>query len=72
MNRKRTIRLIIGILWKLVAVALLIVVATYVCSRVNAAFTNAAGLVVGLIGAIPAVISFLKGDLKKFKNKDED
>ena len=72
LSRKRTIRLIIGILWKLVAVGLLIVVAIYVCSKVNSAFTNAVGLAVGLIGAIPAVYSFIKSDLKKYKSKDEN
>ena len=56
------------IIWKLVVVALLVIIAAWICSKVNAAYTNAVGIVVGLIGAIPVVVSFLKSDLKKYKS----
>lgn len=71
-NRKRMVHLIGGFFWKLFAVTLLIIGAVYICSKVNAAFTNAVGLVVGLIGAIPAIVSFIKSDFKKFKETGKE
>lgn len=67
-NRKKIVHLAFGIIWKLVVVALLVIIAAWICSKVNAAYTNAVGIVVGLIGAIPVVVSFLKSDLKKYKS----
>ena len=67
-NRKKIVNLAFGIIWKLVVVALLVIIAAWICSKVNAAYTNAVGIVVGLIGAIPVVVSFLKSDLKKYKS----
>lgn len=67
-NRKKIAHLAFGIIWKLVVVALLVIIAAWICSKVNAAYTNAVGIVVGLIGAIPVVVSFLKSDLKKYKS----
>ena len=67
-NRKKIVHLAFGIIWKLVVVALLVIIAAWICSIVNAAYTNAVGIVVGLIGAIPVVVSFLKSDLKKYKS----
>ena len=67
-NRKKIVHLVFGIIWKLVVVALLVIIAAWICSKVNAAYTNAVGIVVGLIGAIPVVVSFLKSDLKKYKS----
>ena len=71
-KRKKAMYLIIGIIWKLVALALLIVIVACICSNINAALTTAISIVVGLIGAIPVVISFLKSDLKKYKNEAEE
>ena len=67
-NRKKIVHLAFGIIWKLVVVALLVIIAAWICSKVNAAYTNAVGIVVGLIGAIPVVVSLLKSDLKKYKS----
>ena len=67
-NRKKIVHLAFGIIWKLVVVALLVIIAAWICSKVNASYTNAVGIVVGLIGAIPVVVSFLKSDLKKYKS----
>lgn len=67
-NRKKIVHQAFGIIWKLVVVALLVIIAAWICSKVNAAYTNAVGIVVGLIGAIPVVVSFLKSDLKKYKS----
>ncbi len=71
-NRKKIVRLSLGIIWKLVAVVLLVVVAVWICTKVNAAYSNAVSIVVGLIGAIPAVVSFIKSDLKKYKSNGEE
>ena len=70
-NRKRLRHLIGGILWKLFAFVLLIAVAAYICSKVNAALTNAVSIIVGLVGAIPVVVSFIRSDLKKYKETDD-
>ena len=67
-NRKKIVHQAFGIIWKLVVVALLVIIAAWICSKVNAAYTNAVGIVVGLIGAIPVVVSLLKSDLKKYKS----
>ena len=67
-NRKKIVHLAFGIIWKLVVVALLVIIAAWICSKVNAAYTNAVGIVVGLIGARPVVVSFLNSDLKKYKS----
>lgn len=67
-NRKKIVHQAFGIMWKLVVVALLVIIAAWICSKVNAAYTNAVGIVVGLIGAIPVVVSLLKSDLKKYKS----
>ena len=67
-NRKKIVHQAFGIIWKLAAVALLVIIAAWICSKVNAAYTNAVGIVVGLIGAIPVVVSLLKSDLKKYKS----
>lgn len=67
-NRKKIVHLAFGIIGKLVVVALLVIIAAWICSKVNAAYTNAVGIVVGLIGAIPVVVSLLKSDLKKYKS----
>lgn len=71
-NRKKTVHLAFSVIWKLVVVALLVIIAAWICTKVNAAYTNAVGIVVGLIGAIPVVVSFLKSDLKKFKSNGEE
>lgn len=71
-NRKKIVHLAFGIIWKLVVVALLVIIAAWICSKVNAAYTNAVGIVVGLIGAIPVVVSFLKSDLKKYKSNSAE
>lgn len=71
-NRKRTRQLIIGIVWKLAIVATVIGIAGFICSKVNSAWTNAVSIVVGLIGAVPAVISFIKRDLQKYKSNEEN
>ena len=67
-NRKKIVHQAFGIMWKLAVVALLVIIAAWICSKVNAAYTNAVGIVVGLIGAIPVVVSLLKSDLKKYKS----
>lgn len=67
-NRKKIVHLAFGIIRKLVVIALLVIIAAWICSKVNAAYTNAVGIVVGLIGAIPVVVSLLKSDLKKYKS----
>lgn len=67
-NRKKIVHQAFGVIWKLAAVALLVIIAAWICSKVNAAYTNAVGIVVGLIGAIPVVVSLLKSDLKKYKS----
>lgn len=71
LSRKRTLNLIWGILWKIIAVVALILIATFLCGKANVAVTNAVSIIVGLIGAIPAVISFIKNDLKKYNDIDE-
>lgn len=71
-NRKKTVHLALSVIWKLVVVALLVIIAAWICTKVNAAYTNAVGIVVGLIGAVPVVVSFLKSDLKKFKSNGEE
>lgn len=67
-KRKKVVKLCISIIWKLVAVTLFVIVATWICGKVNAAYTSAVGIVVGLIGAIPVVSSIFKNDIKKYKN----
>lgn len=67
-NRKKIVHQAFVIIWKLAVVALLVIIAAWICSKVNAAYTNAVGIVVGLIGAIPVVVSLLKSDLKKYKS----
>ena len=71
-NRKKAIRLIISIVWKIAALALSIFIAAYVCRKINPEITNAVGFVVGLIGLIPIVYSVIKKDFTKFKSKDEE
>lgn len=50
---------------------LLVIILTYVCSEVDPSLPTAVGIVVGLIGAIPAGFSFIKKDLKNYKRIDE-
>lgn len=71
-NRKRIARLAFGIIWKLVAVGLLVIIAARICAKANAAYTVAVGIVVSLIGAVPVVVSFLKSDLKKYKSNGKE
>ena len=69
-NRKKILHMGLGIIWKLVGVMLFVMIAAWICSKVNAAYTSAVGIVVGVIGAIPVVASFLKNDLKKYKSNE--
>lgn len=66
-NRKRISYLVLNFVWKLAIVVLLVIVAAWICSKVNAAYTNSVSIAVGLIGAIPVIKSFLKSDLKKYR-----
>lgn len=68
-KRKKTVHLILSIIWKLAALAVLVALAAWICSKINVALTSAVGIVVGLIGAIPVVASFVKDDLKKYHSK---
>lgn len=69
-KRKKVIRLVFSIIWKLLVVTILVIISTWICSKVNATYTSAAGIVVGLIGALPVLRSFIFVDLKKFKSND--
>ena len=69
--RKRKIYLVFNVLWKIIVPVLLVIISTYVCSEVDPSLPTAVGIVLGLIGAIPAGFSFIKKDLKNYKRIDE-
>lgn len=71
MIRKRKIYLVFNVLWKIIVPVLLVIISTYVCSEVDPSLPTAVGIVLGLIGAIPAGFSFIKKDLKNYKRIDE-
>lgn len=69
-HRKSIIHLILGVLWRVVAVALLLAITVFVCKIVDPSITTAVGIVVGLLSLIPTVGTFIKKDLKKYKDSD--
>ena len=69
-HRKSIIHLILGVLWRVAAVALLLAMTVFVCKIVDPSITTAVSIVVGLLSLIPTVGTFIKKDLKKYKGSD--
>lgn len=69
-HRTSIIRLILGILWRVAAVALLLAITVFVCKKVDPSITTAVSIVVGVLSLIPTVGTFVKKDLKKYKDTD--
>ena len=69
-HRTSIIRLILGILWRVAAVALLLAFTVFVCKKVDPSITTAVSIVVGVLSLIPTVGTFVKKDLKKYKDTD--
>lgn len=69
-HRTSIIHLILGILWRVAAVVLLLVFTVFVCKKVDPSITTAVSIVVGVFSLIPTVGTFIKKDLKKYKDTD--
>ena len=63
-KRKKTAHVIWGATKKLAILGLAVIIGACVCSKINNAYTNAVSLVVGIVGAVPTIISFFRTDIK--------
>ena len=63
-KRKKTAHVIWGGTKKLAILGLAVIIGACVCSKINNAYTNAVSLVVGIVGAVPTIISFFRTDIK--------
>lgn len=70
--RKKVALLIWGIIWRVAVIAGVLVGTIYICKKVDPSVTTAVSIVVSLLGLIPAIRSFVKKDLKKYKEPPEN
>lgn len=66
-HRKSIIHLIFGVVWRVVAVALLLAITIYICKKDDPSIATAVGIVVGLLSLVPTISTFVKKDVKKYK-----